>query len=212
LAAAWPIWTNRIDAVAQLYDFDVCDDCVTALKHSICSSFTPSCGFLECVATYSQQLGSCQTTCSTECSDPSSGSCYVCATKCAADIIYGNCKSFMMSNTMCKDLLNICGCNTNPTDVAAVCAYFANDGYTVPYPAGLSCEGTKNWCQTKNTRALPDAGVIKINDHLSIGVPQAVGTQNTYNPIMGDTTVPLESSSSWVIAPMVSLVALAYLL
>jgi len=212
LSYAWSEFTSALNGYADKYNFDVCDDCVTALKHTFCSALVPGCGFIQCIEDLSDEIEVCVGAsenssavypCATECAlaniETAAGAaqCAFCEGNCISGYILTSCQQFMMSKDMCATLLSTCACDTNPNDIDIVCQFFSDEGYTIPYPTGLSCVGTKNWCASSNKRSITQqAGVMNVNQYVSLGVPQANGEKSVSSPLVSDDTEPPVSTST----------------
>jgi len=212
LGDVWSEFTDTLNEYSSKYDFDVCQDCLTALKQMFCASLVPSCGFLNCVAEAADEVEACvydgentNNTCATQCaaaeefgaSIQAVANCYLCESNCISAVILTTCKQYMMSQNMCAGLLSVCACDTNPADIDVVCQFFSDDGYTIPFPPGLSCTGTKNWCEAGNKRSTEQQpGVISPNKYVSFQAPQATGQENVASPLVSEDTEPPVAASS----------------
>lgn len=213
LSSIWGTWQQKIEQIGQKYDFDVCTDCLTALKHSICSALIPNCGFMNCIQTLSNQVGECVNECSTQCTAENAASqgCNICQTNCIAEIYDTTCPQFLMSKTSCASVVNTCACSPGTTVVNEVCQYFPDNGFTMNFPAGLSCSATDDWCETANgddkRRATSQPGVVRVNSHLSLMIPQSTNNQNIGDPVVGESS---QTSASSTIIPTFFAALVAY--
>jgi len=218
LSLAWSTFTSTLSEYADRYDFTVCDDCLTALKYTFCGSLIPSCGFLDCyenavdeieeqcLASVDYSTGSTGSSyqCSSQCSgiltNPQAAAvCYLCEANCISGIILDSCQSYMMSRTMCANLLSVCACDTNADDIDIVCQFFSDEGYTINFPSGLSCASTQNWCQDSNKKkrsTTQQPGVMNVNPYVQFQVPQAVGQDSIANPLISPGTQPPVAKSN----------------
>jgi hypothetical protein len=218
LSLVWSPVTTKITNIAARHGFSVCSDCITALKHGICSSLVPTCGFIECIASQASQLEQCPTTCAAECAANATqpALCYICEANCAAKIIFGGCGNYMLSRTMCADLLSICACTTDAADVDTVCQYFSATGYTIPYPSGLDCSTTNGWCassgKSRKSTTQSSLGIIQVNDYLSLATPQSTGQNSVSDPIVTSSSDNASSNSGAFVVPFVALIAFAMML
>jgi len=215
LSLAWSSFTSTLSDYASRYDFTICQDCITALKLTFCASLVPSCGFFECygeaieqienqcLPSYYSTTGStsqCQSQCSELTTNPQAEAvCYLCEANCISGIILNSCMSYMMSRTMCANLLSVCACDTNQNDIDTVCQFFSDEGYTIPFPQGLTCSATENWCQDsdkKKRSTTQEAGVINVNQYVQFQVPQAIGQENIASPLISPGTQPPVSKNN----------------
>jgi len=213
LSYIWPLVTNRVDTISERENFQVCNDCVNLLKHTICSSFVPSCGFLSCVQSSQSTINStCPNQCATPCANQTSEGisiCDLCTSNCIAGIIISSCGEFMVSNEMCSNLVSVCSCNNQHIDT--ICQYFPDNGYTIPYPSSgntLSCTGVQGWCRTGDKRDDTDdsAGIFSVNDNIQFKVPLATGEDKITDPVITHYVVPTNTTGD-----SMSLVPLALL-
>lgn len=206
LGSALSAWKSTIQQVANNNGFQVCEDCITALSNVVCTSFTPACGFLQCAANLGQQVQACQSQCQSECATATSQSCYLCVSSCVSDLFSTNCAKFLMSREMCTSFVNTCACNPGASIVNEACQYFPVNGFTVDFPGTLSCTGVNGWCDVKSSN---QPGVMKINNYLSLAVPQSTNQQGqSLNPVIADTT---NNNSGFVVVPFLLLSILSLL-
>jgi len=211
----WPLVINRINIIAEKADFTVCDDCTDLLRHTLCSSFLPSCGFVECFESYADDVNTtCPLRCAISCNNNNDTTaitnCYMCEANCIAQIIFDNCGSKMMSKSMCNSLVEVCSC-TSQYD-STVCQWFSDEGYTIPYPgSNPSCENVQGWCSSTNNKreTAASAGVFPINNFLAINMPMSIGEQSIPDPI--SITNPPVNISGLTTGGVKTLVPLAFL-
>jgi len=209
LSWLWDAWTDRLDVIAARENFTVCDDCVSALKHSFCSSFAPSCGFVSCYDNSTDQIeAQCLysknsnqgTQCASKCENALNSTaqqtyCYLCEINCIASIITENCGTYMMSREMCDTLLSVCTCN-NEADAEVVCQYFSPTGYVIPFDPSLSCTSSEGWCSgTRKRTTTAQPGVMEINPSISFTIPNSVGQETIADPLISNVN-PEEGLSS----------------
>jgi len=160
LQTVWPGVENLADSAGMRHGFMVCDDCLQAYGHMLCSALVPSCNFTVCAALLTVQIGECTGTCTTQiitkysCTDlPSVCTARyafrysVCLAQCVAQILVNSpCASLALGRQMCTDLVDICLCNPPTTIANDICVDFSPSGYFIPFPDGLSCTDSAGWC------------------------------------------------------------------
>lgn len=223
-ALTWPSVENAVQAAAAQHGFTVCEDCLTALRHMTCSSLVPGCNYGACILNVSVQLYEAYFTCA-GIAESDAQACYqqgygsdACQTflakvyaaaadsydlaicmrlKQAAILNKDQCfRSQIIGKAMCEQFVDVCLCSPSQTVKDDVCAYFPAEGYTIDFPAGLSCSSSSNWCaNTNNKRAVGSTGANQAcpNNHVCLSVSQSndyAATSSSVSTDAGAASLP----------------------
>jgi hypothetical protein len=163
----------KVNNMAKLYGFDVCQNCLDKMKMLMCANAFPMSGLRKCVATY--MLGSMSSTCPDFCGCPEDGLCSLykngtscgykfaktpkaiaCYTKKFADTtaVTKECFAHFTPIEYCIDTMSSCGCIADKSKVVDFCGrYFTSYGKRELPPTWptSTCKSSYNWCSTTSS-------------------------------------------------------------